>query len=139
MAATGMMRRAPAGAGPMLAAWGCVALAILWCATPARVGAHRLNNSRTAVRVSVDSLRLELAVDESDLAQAFPLDRNGDGILWRNEMVAGIPEVSEYVASRLRAVVDGVEVKLVRQAVYVDPDNQGNLYLNLRYGASLAQ
>lgn len=119
------------------AAWGLV---LALCFTlPVELNAHRLNNSRTSVRVNEDSLRLELAVDESDLAVAFPLDRNGDGVLWRNEMVAGIPEVAEYVVSRLQVRADGIPLDLVRQAVYIDPDNQGNLYLNLRFAAALGE
>ena len=117
--------------------WCCCVLAWHWA--PGALEAHRLNNSRTAVRVTEDSLRLELAVDESDLALAFALDRNGDGVLWRSEMLAGIPEVAEYVAARLQVEADGEPVALVRQAVYVDPDNQGNLYLNLRFGAGLTE
>lgn len=122
-----------------LVLWSCCILAWAWGLAPRDLSAHRLNNSRTAVRVTEDSLRLELAVDETDLAAAFALDRNGDGILWRNEMVAGIPEVSEYVEAKLRVEADGEAVELVRQAVYVDPDNLGNLYLNLRFGAGLSK
>ena len=121
-----------------LSLWSCGILAWIWCLAPGELGAHRLNNSRTAVRVTEDSLRLELALDETDLAAAFALDRNGDGVLWRNELLDGIPEVSEYVEAKLRVEADGKVVELVRQAVYVDPDNLGNLYLNLRFGAGLS-
>jgi len=143
-----MISSGPHGRGPIAAsrwaaaaargcAWLCGALVWLGFGIATPVDAHRLNNSRATVRVTQDTLRLEVAVDESDLVDAFPLDRNGDGILWRDEMVAGIPLVSAYVAARLAATADGEPVSLVRRTVYVDPDVQGNLYLNLRFTGEL--
>ncbi|MFH1572235.1 MAG: hypothetical protein ABIL09_29865 [Gemmatimonadota bacterium] len=120
-------------------AWTLLLAVLCGLLGPRPGAAHRLNNSRTAVLVTADSLKLELAIDETDLLAGFALDRNGDGVLWRDEMAAGIPAVSEYVNGRVRLEGDGQPIALERQAAYVDPDPQGNLYLSLRYGARLVR
>ena len=119
--------------------FGILLLAAVVLTWPSASIAHRLNNSRTVVLVRVDSLKLELAIDETDLLVAFDVDGNGDGILWRAEMMAAAPVVTDFVSAHLRLWADGEELKLESRSAYVAPDGRGNLYLHLGLAAALVR
>ena len=109
-------------------------LVLIW---PSASDAHRLNSSRTLVRVHGDSLKLELAIDETDLLVAFDVDGNGDGILWRDEMMKAAPIASDFLSAHLRLWADAERLSLERRSAYVAPDGQGNLFLHVGFAASL--
>jgi len=122
-----------------LRGWGlgaCIlaGLVLIW---PSDSAAHRTNSSRTLVLVYGDSLRLELAIDETDLLVAFDVDGNGDGILWRQEMMKAAPAASDFLSSHLHLWADAEELSLEHGRTYVAPDGQGNLFLHVGFTASL--
>lgn len=118
---------------------GILLLAAVALTSPSPSIAHRLNSSRTVVLVRADSLKLELAIDETDVLVAFDVDGNGDGVLWREEMMVAAPAVTDFVSKRLRLWADGEELELEPRAARVTPDGRGNLYLSLGFVAALAR
>jgi hypothetical protein len=100
--------------------------------------AHKMDTSYSSVLVRGDTLRLVVALDEADLS-VFGIDQNGDGILWRDEILAGSPIVFDYLQDRVGVAVDGKAVDLARGKASLNVDGQGNLFLELEFVAQLSQ
>ena len=96
---------------------------------PPAVYAHEINTSYTELAIVADTLRLKVELDEGDLMRTFPLDDNGDQMLWRNEMLAGVDTVSGFMETHLALEVDGVSVELQRWDGKVRRDGDGNAFL----------
>lgn len=112
----------------------CMALVT---AGPAR--AHQIDTSYLTVIARPDTLKLVLVIDESILLRGFQFDRNNDGTLWREEMLAGVPEVFEYAASHMTLQADGQALPLERVSGNVQPDNDGNMYISVLWRAAMRQ
>lgn len=100
--------------------------------------AHKIDTSYSSVLVRGDTLQLIIALDEADLS-VFGLDQNGDGMLWRDEILAGGPTVFDYLQDRVAVAVDGEAVDLVRGSAGLNVDGQGNLFLELEFRATLSE
>ena len=110
-----------------------VALTSAW---PRASAAHKINSSYTSVFVRADSLVVILALDESDLS-SFCVDRNADGVLWREEILAGADSVYAFLESGIAIVADGVPATLVRGEHSLNVDGDGNLFLETRFRSTL--
>ena len=97
-----------------------------------------MDTSYSSVLVRGDTLRLMIALDEEDLS-VFGLDHNGDGILWRDEILAGGPTVFDFLQDRVAVAVDGKAVDLARGKASVNVDGQGNLFMELEFRAVLSE
>jgi hypothetical protein len=115
-----------------------VALVLLLAAAPP-AGAHQIDTSYLTVIVRPDTLRLVLVIDESILLRGFQFDRNNDRTLWREEMLAGVPEVFDYAASHMTLQADGQMLPLERVSGNVQPDNDGNMYISVLWHCPLRQ
>ena len=117
------------GVGWLLAVW------LGWAGLP--VGAHQINASFTTLSIRPDMVRLAISIDEHELMTGFDLDANQDGILWREEMVAGIPEVFDYVEQKVTVKVDGQLLEMERVRADVQPDNKGEMFMRLMFRAEV--
>jgi len=100
--------------------------------------AHKLNTSYANLVVRADTLMLRVRIDDFDMAQ-MGLDTNGDSTLFYEEMQAGLPQITDFVARQLRVQVDGEVVALSAGPAGIDPDNKGNTFASLYFGASLSE
>ena len=98
---------------------------------------HNINTSYTTLIVRPDTLKLMVVVDEYDLLQNFDLDGNRDGVLWREEMLKGVPEIFDFIEQRVALEVDGRPLDLERLKGTVQPDNKGNMFVNLFFRVGL--
>lgn len=110
-------------------------LLALFFAAPVR--GHNINTSYTTLIVRSDTLKLMVVVDEYDLLQNFDLDGNQDGVLWREEMLKGVPDIFDFIEQRVALEVDGRPLDLERAKGTVQPDNKGNMFVNLFFRVEL--
>lgn len=109
-------------------------LAILASAWVGAAGAHQMHTSYTTMALGPGASRLELSIDESDLYLLFPqLDRNGDGKLWADEVLAGAEGAQAWALGRIAVRVDGDRMALQAEHAKVGADRNGNLFLHLPY------
>ncbi|MFA6110038.1 MAG: hypothetical protein WDA75_14820, partial [Candidatus Latescibacterota bacterium] len=109
------IRRIAAYRGPLSGTGQVLALLGLLAMGPAGpVTAHQIDTSSLTISVRPDSLKLVLVLDESILLRGFDLDRNRDGVLWREEMLAGVPKVFDFVAAELSLSADAAPLRLER-------------------------
>lgn len=101
--------------------------------------AHVIYTSYTTLIVKPDTLKLMVVIDEYDLLTSFDLDANGDGMLWRDEMLDGVPQVFEFLEERVSVSADGQPLELARFKGDVQPDNKGNMFLNLFFKGALRE
>ena len=100
------------------------------------VWAHKLNTSYANVVVRPDTLMVRLRIDDFDMKQ-LGLDTNGDGQMFYEEMEAGLPEVSDFASRQFRVSINGEAVSLLTGSADVSPDNKGNIFAVLYFGAPL--
>ena len=113
------------------------ALLLIFFASPTQ--AHVIYTSYTTLIVKPDTLKLMVVIDEYDLLTSFDLDANGDGMLWRDEMLDGVPRAFEFLEERVSVNVDGQPLQLARFKGDVQPDSKGNMFLNLFFKTALAE
>ena len=123
--------------GISLGRWFGLAAIFLIHARPG--AAHEINTSYSVVSVRSDSVRLILSIDEADLLRLDPqIDVNGDGLLYRDEVLAGGEAMALKLQDRLSTEVDGEPhtPEMLSAAPEVDVD--GNLFLRIVYDVPLA-
>ena len=103
---------------------------MLWLA-PA--WAHQIHTSYSTVITRPDTLKLMLAIDESDLIRFFGLDTNQDGYIWREEALQGTALVSGRLKAGMKVEIDGREVTLQEFGSELGNDRDGNLFLYLYF------
>lgn len=109
--------------------WGIfLAAGLVWLSTPA--GAHDLNSSYSAVVVTPDSLQAVFTFDLSDLNKNFKLDTNGDSNVERDELLAAMPDLYDYVEAHTAIAINFSPVKLARRAGGFTTDDFGNVFIN---------
>jgi hypothetical protein len=101
--------------------------------------AHVIYTSYTTLIVKPDTLKLMVVIDEYDLLTSFDLDENGDGMLWREEMLDGVAEVFGFLEERVSVSADGRPLRLTRFKGDVRPDNKGNMFLNLFFKSAVEE
>jgi hypothetical protein len=111
------------------------AILALFIAVP--VCGHNINTSYTTLIVRPDTMKLMVVVDEYDLLQSFDLDGNQDGVLWREEMLKGVPDIFDFIEQRVALEVDGRPLVLERSKGTVQPDDKGNMFVNLFFRVGL--
>jgi hypothetical protein len=116
-----------------------LAAVLLWLAGALPASGHKINTSYLTVVVLSDTLKLMLAIDENDLLLNFDLDRNHDQMLWREEMAAGTDTVFAYVENNLQVSLDGKVLRLERWKGDPEPDDRGNMFLNLFFRNALTE
>ncbi len=100
--------------------------------------AHKLNTSYVNLVVRADTLMLRVRVDDFDMAQ-MGLDTNGDSALFYEEMQAGLPQIAAFVARQLSVRADGQEIRFTAGKSDISPDNKGNIFASLYFGAPLGE
>ena len=107
-----------------------VALALLLL--PAGAAAHKINTSYINLEIAEDgSLEARVSFDETDLMAAFDLDTDGDGMLRRQEMLAGSDTVETFLEQALKITAEGDPVKLSAGEGGLRLDDKGNLFLDV--------
>ena len=116
--------------------------AILWLglalAAPNEALAHKINTSYTNLVVSADTLKVRVRFDDFDMLK-MGLDEDGDGLLFFEEMEAGLDEAFGFVEENLKLTINGQNITLLRGQSDVSPDNKGNMFANLYMGAPLKE
>lgn len=100
--------------------------------------AHKLNTSYANLVVRADTLMLRVRIDDFDMAQ-MGLDTNGDSTLFYEEMQSGLPQITEFVSRQIRVRIDGELVVFSPGSADIDPDNKGNTFASLYFGAALLE
>lgn len=116
------------------ASWRLIVLAALLVVPEA--WAHKLNTSYANLVVRPDTLMLRLRIDDFDMEQ-LGLDSNGDGTLFYEEMQAGMPRIVDFAANHVAIQVNGEQLTLERGSTDISPDNKGNMFAVLYFGAAL--
>jgi hypothetical protein len=100
--------------------------------------AHQVNTSYTTLALHDSTAVLALAIDEGDLYLLFPdLDVNGDGVLWAEEVLAGVASSQQWLGERIVVKMDGEQLELLPQHPRVESDADGNLFLRAPFEAKL--
>ncbi len=113
----------------------CAVLAAL-CLVAQEAWAHKLNTSYANLVVRADTLMLRLRIDDFDMEQ-LGLDANGDGTLFYEEMQAGLPQVVDFAADHFKVRINGERLVLAPGGTDINPDNKGNMFAVLYFGAAL--
>jgi hypothetical protein len=113
-----------------------VLLAGLLCAVPAR--AHELNTSYAHVAVTADSVTVAFVFDVGELAAAFELDADGDGIITGEELLNSAQGVYRYLEQRAALRVDATAARLQRSGTWFTRDAQGNAFMHFGFAVSTA-
>jgi hypothetical protein len=103
----------------------------------ARADAHDLNTSYTTVIVTPDSLQTVFSFDLSDLARNFDLDTNGDQAVSRDELLAGMPEMYDYVEAHTALAVNFSPARLERREGGFTQDDFGNVFIGFVFCKSI--
>lgn len=103
---------------------------LLWLA-PA--WAHQINTSYTTVTARADTVKVVVALDETDLIRYFGLDTNQDGYIWRDEALQGTASVFDHLVKGIELEVDGKAVVLQQHGSELGQDRDGNFFLYLYY------
>ncbi len=98
--------------------------------------AHKLNTSYANLVVRADTLMLRLRIDDFDMEQ-LGLDANGDGTLFYEEMQAGLPEIVDFASKHFHVRVNDQVLALTPGGTDINPDNKGNMFAVLYFGAPL--
>jgi hypothetical protein len=100
---------------------------------PANAGAHDLNSSYSAIVVTPDSLQAVFTFDISDLKKNFSLDANGDTKVDRDELLAAMPGIYDYVEEHAAIAIDFLPAKLERRPGGFTQDDFGNVFINFNF------
>lgn len=98
--------------------------------------AHKLNTSYANLVVRADTLMLRLRIDDFDMEQ-LGLDANGDGTLFYEEMQAGLPQIVDFAGEHFSIGINGERLALEAGGTDISPDNKGNMFAVLYFGAAL--
>jgi hypothetical protein len=104
-----------------------VILCLVLLVSPA--ASHDLNTSYTSIIVKPDSLHAVFTFDLADLAKNFGLDANGDRVVSREELLAGMPDVYDYVESHTALAINFSPAKLERMEGGPTRDDFGNVFV----------
>ena len=115
--------------------WICAIVGVLLPA--ANAGAHDLNSSYSAVVVTPDSLQAVFTFDISDLKKNFNLDANGDSNVDRDELLAALPGIYDYVEEHAAIAVNFSPAKLERRPGGFTQDDFGNVFINFNFARPL--
>lgn len=110
-------------------------LAGIFCVLPAR--AHEFNSSYTRVAVTADSVTVAFVFDVGELAVAFALDADGDGVITGEEVLDGAPEVVRFLDRHGALFVDGRAAPLRRLGTWFTRDAQGNAFIHFGFGTAV--
>jgi hypothetical protein len=112
---------------------------LLICAVfiAAPAGAHDLNSSYTAVVVTPDSLQAAFTFDLSDLNRNFGIDTDHDENITRDELLAAMPAISDYVEQSVALAVNFSPAELERRPGGFTQDDFGNIFINFNFGKKL--
>jgi hypothetical protein len=115
-----------------------VALMVSWAGP---IEAHQVNTSYATLVLGDGTAEFMLAIDEGDLLLLFgeDLDRNGDGVLWVDEILAGVTRSQSWLAERVVLRADDTRLLLESAHPRVESDADGNLFLKVAYGVTLPE
>lgn len=98
-----------------------------------QAGAHDLNSSYSAIVVTPDSLQAVFTFDLSDLNKKFNLDVNGDSNVERDELLAAMPAIYDYVEAHATIAINFSPVELERRPGGFNQDDFGNVFINFSF------
>gem|GEM_PF-193662 len=119
----------------VLAVWTCAIMSVML--PPANAGAHDLNSSYSAIVVTPDSLQAVFTFDISDLKKNFSLDANGDTQVDRDELLAAMPGIYDYVEEHTAISINFAPAKLERRPGGFTQDDFGNVFINFNFARPL--
>ena len=103
---------------------------------PISVTAHQANTSITDIVLRDGQMQLRFILGERTLLQAFStIDTNNDGILWRPEIIAGVPQVFAHLESNYTISSDGQPLILERNKGIFRLDSDGDPVMELTFSA----
>ncbi len=112
---------------------------LLWSVlATSNAGAHDLNSSYSAIVVTPDSLQAVFTFDLSDLNKHFHLDTNGDTNIERDELLAAMPAIYDYVEAHTTIAINFSPTKLERGAGGFNKDDFGNVFINFNFVKNLS-
>ena len=111
-------------------------LTLLATGIPREASAHKINTSYTNLVVSTDTLKVRVRFDDFDMMK-IGLDKDGDGLLFYEEMEAGLEQTFAFAQKHLTLHINGEPVTLQADKGDISPDNKGNMFANLYWGAPL--
>ena len=112
-------------------------LALASMGIPREASAHKINTSYTNLVVSADTLKVRVRFDDFDMMK-MGLDKDGDGLLFYEEMEAGLEQTFAFAQKNLVLHINGEPITLKASKGDISPDNKGNMFANLYWGAPLA-
>ena len=95
--------------------------------------AHDLNSSYSAIVVTPDSLQAVFTFDISDLNKNFNLDTNGDLDVEREELLAAMPALYDYVERHATVAINFSPVELERRPGGFTQDDFGNVFISFNF------
>ncbi|MGH7597346.1 MAG: HupE/UreJ family protein [bacterium] len=98
---------------------------------------HDLNSSYTAIVVTSDSLQAVFTFDTSDLQRNFTLDTDQDRNVTRDELLAAMPVIYDYVEQSVTLAVNFSPAELERRLGGLSQDDFGNVFLNCSFAKKL--
>ena len=101
-------------------------------------GAHDLNSSYSAIVVTSDSLQAVFTFDLSDLNKHFHLDADGDANVEREELLAAMPAIYDYVEAHTTIAINFSPTRLERRAGGFNKDDFGNVFINFNFVKKLS-
>ncbi len=104
---------------------------------PAAVGAHDLNSSYTAIVVTPDSLQAVFTFDLSDLNRNFAIDADHDQNVTRDELLAAMPAIYDFVEQHTAVAVNFSPAELERRPGGFNQDDFGNIFINFNFAKKL--
>jgi hypothetical protein len=105
----------------------------------ARARAHDLNRSYTTVVVTPDSLQAVFTFDLSDLSRAFGLDSDSDHLISRDELLAGMPRMYEYIEKHTALALNFSPAKLERREGRITQDYWGHVFVDFIFFKRLSE
>lgn len=103
----------------------------------APAGAHDLNSSYTAIVLTPDSLQAVFTFDVSDLQRNFTVDTDQDRNVTRDELLAAMPAIYDYVEQHVTLAVNFSPVELERRPGGLTQDDFGNVFINFSFAQKL--
>jgi len=103
---------------------------------PTPTAAHQANTSITDIVLRDGQMRIRFILGERTLLQGFSsIDTNEDGVLWRPEIVAGVPQVFDHIEANYTVIFDSQFVILERGTGSFRLDSDGDPVMELTFSA----
>lgn len=97
------------------------------------LSAHESNTGYLLIDFRTDSLRLTFKFDITDLERIFGLDTNGDRVVDRDELLAKVPQIYDFIEEHFSLRIDYLRESLDRLEGSFEQDQLGNMFINFNF------